>query len=145
MGSATHYAEVQAPVEKVYRYWRDFENFPTMFSDVEKVTAEGTRSHWVVSGPAGKSVEWDAEIEEDIPNERIAWKSMGDNQVDTSGVVRFDRGTTGSTKITVALSYDPPAGKLGEIVAELFKDPDGQVERALDQFKGLVETGALGS
>jgi uncharacterized membrane protein len=145
MGSATHYAEVQAPVERVYAYWRNFENFPTMFSDVEKVVGDGDRSHWVVKGPAGKSVEWDAEIEEDVPNERIAWKSVGDNQVDTSGVVRFDRGAPGVTKVTVALSYDPPAGKLGEIVAELFKDPDAQIERALDQFRNLVETGALGS
>jgi uncharacterized membrane protein len=141
VGSATRYAEVQAPIEKVYGHWRNFENFPSMFSDVERVDVHGNRSHWVVKGPAGKSVEWDADIEEDVPNERIAWRSIGDNQVDTSGVVRFDRGTGGTTKVTVALSYDPPAGKLGELAAELFKDPDGQLERALAQFKDLVESG----
>ena len=143
MGSATRYVEVSAPIEKVYSYWRNFENFPAIFSDVEKVISEGNRSHWVVAGPAGTSVEWDAEITEDLPNERIAWRSVGDNQVDTSGVVRFDKGDAG-TKVTVALSYDPPAGKLGQIVAEVLKDPDKQLEVALTEFEGLVEGGGLG-
>lgn len=145
MGSATRYAEVNAPIEKVYAYWRNFENFPSIFSDVEKVTVDGPRSHWVVTGPAGKSVEWDAEITEEMRNERISWRSVGDNQVDTSGVVRFDPGDDpATTKITVALSYDPPGGKLGVIVAELFKDPDTQVERGLEEFRRVVESGALG-
>ncbi|MDP9224608.1 MAG: SRPBCC family protein [Actinomycetota bacterium] len=143
MGSATHYAEVDAPIEMVYGYWRNFENFPVMFSDVERVEVRGNRSHWVVKGPGGTRVEWDADIEEDVPSERIAWRSVGDNQVDTSGVVRFDRGDEATTKVTVALSYDPPAGKLGEVVAELFKDPDGQLEVALDQFKTVVQSGGL--
>ena len=139
MGSATRYAEVAAPAEKVYSYWKNFENFPQIFSDVEKVIVDGPRSHWVVKGPMGKTVEWDAEITEDVPNERIAWKSVGDNTVDTSGAVRFDRGEAGTTKVTVALSYDPPGGKVGELVAEVFKDPDAQVEKALDEFMRLVE------
>ncbi len=105
---------------------------------------DGPRSHWVVSGPAGKSVEWDAEITEEVRNERISWRSVGDNQVDTSGVVRFDPGDEGTTKLTIALSYDPPAGKLGEIVAELFKDPDVQLERGLEEFRRVVESGGLG-
>ncbi|MDQ3646098.1 MAG: SRPBCC family protein [Actinomycetota bacterium] len=143
MGSATRYAEVNAPVAEVYAYWKNFENFPAMFSDVEKVVVDGTTSHWVVSGPAGKSVEWDAEVTEDVPNERIAWRSVGENTVDTSGVVRFDEGVGDATKVTVALSYDPPAGKLGEIVAEVLKDPDGQLERALQEFSRIVESGGL--
>ncbi|MFN2389145.1 MAG: SRPBCC family protein [Actinomycetota bacterium] len=145
MGSATRYAEVSAPVDQVYSYWKNFENFPTMFSDVEKVVVDGARSHWVVTGPAGTSVEWDAEVTEDVPNERIAWRSVGDNTVDTSGVVRFDRSDAGGTKLTVALSYDPPAGKIGEIFAEIFKDPDVQLERALAEFGRVVGSGGLGA
>lgn len=145
MGSATRYAEVAASVEKVYDYWKNFENFPEIFSDVEKVVVDGPRSHWVVKGPGGKSFEWDAEITEDVPNERISWRSVGDNQVDTSGVVRFDPGDAGRTKVTVALSYDPPAGKLGEVVAELFKDPDKQLETALDEFIRVVESEGWGT
>jgi len=82
-------------------------------------------------------------IVEDIPNQRIAWKSVGDADVGNAGAVRFDdRGAT--TNIEVSLEYDPPAGKAGELVAELFKDPDKQVQRAVDGFRQVVESGRLG-
>ena len=68
MGSAAQYFEVEAPVAQVYAYWRDFSNFPAFMPDVKEVTVTGsTTSHWKVSGPLGKSVEWDAEIVEDLP------------------------------------------------------------------------------
>lgn len=142
MGSATRYAEVAAPVDQVYAYWKNFENFPAIFSDVEKVIVEGQNSHWVVKGPAGKTVEWDARVSEDVPNERIAWESVGDSEVNTSGVVRFDE-AGGGTKVTIALSYDPPGGKVGEVVAEILKDPDKQLEVALDEFRKVVEAGGI--
>ncbi|HSO51548.1 MAG TPA: SRPBCC family protein [Actinomycetes bacterium] len=144
MGSAAQYFEVQAPVAQVYAYWRDFSNFPSFMPDVEEVTVTGpSTSHWKVSGPLGKSVEWDAEIIEDVPNQRIAWKSIGDADVDNAGAVRFDdRGAT--TNIEVSLEYDPPGGKAGELVAELVKDPDKQVQRAIDGFRQVVESGRLG-
>ena len=101
-----------------------------------------TTSHWVVAGPFGRTVEWDAEITEDIPNQRIAWRSLGDADVDNAGAVRFDdRG--GTTNIEVALEYHPPAGKAGELVAELVKDPDKQVERAVEGFRKVVQAGSL--
>ena len=135
MGSAAQYFEVEAPVAQVYAYWRDFSNFPAFMPDVEEVT---------VTGPLGKSVEWDAEITEDIPNQRIAWRSIGDSQVDNAGAVRFDdRG--GTTNIEVSLEYHPPGGKTGELVAELFKDPDKQVQRAVENFRLVVERGGLGA
>ena len=145
MGSAAQYFEVAAPVEQVYAYWRDFSHFPAFMPDVEEVTVTGpTTSHWKVSGPLGKSVEWDAEITEDVPNQRIAWTSIGDSQVDNAGAVRFDdRG--GTTNIEVSLAYHPPAGKAGELVAELFKDPDKQVQRAVENFRLVVERGGLGA
>ena len=68
---------------------------------------------------------------------------MGDADVDNAGAVRFDdRG--GTTNIEVALEYNPPGGKAGELVAELFKDPDKQVQRAVDGFRQVVESGRLG-
>ena len=143
MGSAAQYFEVEAPVEQVYAYWRDFSHFPSFMPDVEEVTVTGpTTSHWKVSGPLGRSVEWDAEIVEDVPNQRIAWRSVGDAEVDNAGAVRFDdRG--GTTNIEVALEYHPPGGKAGELVAELVKDPDEQVKRAIDGFRQVVESGRL--
>jgi uncharacterized membrane protein len=66
-------------------------------------------------------------IVEDIPNQRIAWRSIGRADVDNVGSVRFDdRGAT--TNIEVSLEYNPPGGKAGELVAELVKDPDKQVQ-----------------
>lgn len=67
---------------------------------------------------------------------------MGDAEVDNAGAVRFDdRGET--TDIEVSLEYHPPAGKAGELIAELFKDPDKQVERAVENFRKLVRTDGL--
>jgi uncharacterized membrane protein len=144
VGSAAKYFEVQAPVEQVYAYWRDFSHFPSFMPDVKEIRVTGaTTSHWVVAGPLGKTVEWDAEITEDIPDQRIAWSSVGDADVANAGAVRFDdRG--GMTSIEVSLAYDPPAGKAGELAAELLKDPDKQVERAVENFREVVETGSLG-
>jgi uncharacterized membrane protein len=112
VGSAAQYFEVEAPVAQVYAYWRDFSNFPAFMPDVQEVTVTGpTTSHWKVSGPLGKSVEWDAEIVEDLPNQRIAWRSVGDADVQNAGAVRFDdRGAT--TNIEVSLEYHPPGGRL---------------------------------
>lgn len=143
MGSAARYFEVQAPVNQVYAYWRDFSHFPEFMPDVKEVRITGpTTSHWVVSGPMGKNVEWDAEIVEDRPNERIAWRSREGSQVETSGAVRFDsRGP--ATNIEVSLEYNPPGGKVGELVAEALKDPDKQIDRAVANFRKLVESGGL--
>jgi uncharacterized membrane protein len=143
VGSVARYFEVEAPVEQVYAYWRDFSHFPSFMPDVQEVRVTGpTSSHWVVTGPLGKSVEWDAEITEDIPNQRIAWTSVGDAEVDNAGAVRFeDRGRM--TGLEVSLDYNPPAGKAGELVAELFKDPDKQVERAVENFRKVVQAGSL--
>ena len=144
MGSAAKYFHVEAPVEQVYAYWRDFSHFPAFMPDVKEVQITGpTTSHWVVSGPLGKTVEWDAEITEDVPNRRIAWRSLSGAEVDNAGAVRFDdRGET--TDIEVSLAYNPPAGKAGELVAELLKDPDKQVERAVENFRKVVQAGGLG-
>jgi uncharacterized membrane protein len=145
VGSATKHFEVQAPVEQVYAYWRDFSHFPSFMPDVKEVHVTGpTTSHWVVAGPLGRTVEWDAEITEDIPNRRIAWRSVGDADVDNAGAVRFDdRG--GRTAVEVSLEYSPPAGKAGELVAELLNDPDKQVERAAESFRKVVQAGGLGA
>jgi uncharacterized membrane protein len=103
---------------------------------------DGTTTHWKVHGPFGKSVEWDARIVEDLPNQKIAWASIGsDNTVATSGAVRFDdHGDT--TGVEVALTYEPPVGVLGEAVATLFADPQDKVERAVEAFKERIEAAA---
>jgi uncharacterized membrane protein len=138
MGSAAKYFQVEAPVERVYAYWRDVLH-------ARRRGGPGNRSdHQPLGrlGLLGKTVEWDAEITEDIPNQRIAWRSVGDADVANAGAVRFDDHGD-ATGIEVSLEYDPPAGKAGELAAELLKDPDRQVERAVESFRGVVGTGSL--
>ncbi len=140
MGAVSKYVTVEAPVEQVYDYWRDFTHFPDFMPHVKEVTAVGgddTRTHWKVDGPLGIDAEWDARIVEDVPNEKIAWASDEDSRVKNSGVVRFDS-RNGHTNVEVAIEYDPPAGKAGEIAAKLFEDPEQQVQDALDRFKQIA-------
>src|SRR5512133_1212058 len=101
---------INRPIDEVYAFWRDFENLPRFMYHLEHVeTTSDRRSHWVAKAPAGKAVEWDAEIIDDRPNELISWKSVGaDDDVRNSGTVRFteapgDRGT----EVRVDLQYDP--------------------------------------
>jgi uncharacterized membrane protein len=131
---------VEAPPTRVYRYWRDFEHFAEFMEDVEQVRRNQDGSwHWVVKGPLGKRVEWDAVVTEDVPGEVIAWKSVGDNDVDQVGTVRFAPAERG-TELHANIAYSPPAGKVGKAVAEVVKDPDQQVARSLERFRELVES-----
>jgi uncharacterized membrane protein len=149
MGSVAHYLEVNAPADQCYAWWRGLTNLPQILPDVESVTPrDGSThvTHWKVSGPLGKTVEWDATIVEDVPGTRIAWATEDSSGADVknAGAVRFDDhgGTTG---VEVSLQYDPPAGVLGEAVAKLFGDPQDKVEKALAAFKQAIEANTPGS
>lgn len=146
MGSVAHYVEVNATPEKVYGWWRGLTNLPSILPDVKKIEARGgddTMTHWVVSGPLGKDIEWDAKIVEDVPNTRLAWASV-DGTVSNAGAVRFDdHGET--TGVEVSFQYDPPAGAAGELVAKLFSDPQDKVEHALQEFKRTIEAATPGT
>lgn len=137
---------IRHPVEVVYGYWRDFSNLPSFMNHLASVQVHGNgRSHWTANAPAGRTVEWDAEIVEDKPNERIAWRSLEGSQVPNSGVVWFtpapgDRGT----EVRVELTYDPPAGVLGKVAAKLFgEEPQQQVTDDLRRLKQVLETGQV--
>jgi uncharacterized membrane protein len=134
---------VAAPVEQVYEFWSSFENFPRFMSNVREVrrNADGS-SHWVVAGPAGVPVEWDAVITRQTPNELIAWKSVEGASVENAGIVRFDSNADGSTRVEVKLSYNPPTGAVGHAVAALFcADPKTEMDEDLMRLKSLLETG----
>jgi len=145
MGTVAHYLEINASADQCYAWWRGLTNLPQILPDVESVTAQAGSTdvtHWKVSGPLGKSVEWDAKIVEDLPGAKIAWASVESSGLDVknSGAVRFDdHGAT--TGVEVSLAYDPPAGLLGDAVAKLFADPQDKVEKALEAFKTTIEQG----
>jgi uncharacterized membrane protein len=132
--------------EELYRFWRDFENLPRFMKHLESVRVTGDgRSHWVAKAPAGSSVEWDAEITEDRPNELIAWRSLEGADVDNSGSVRFEPapGNRG-TIVKVEIDYNPPGGVIGAAVAKLFgEEPGQQTQDALRCLKQVMETGEI--
>jgi uncharacterized membrane protein len=149
MGTVAHYLEVNAPASQCYAWWRGLTNLPQIMPDVTSVEPQAGSTevtHWKVSGPLGKAVEWDARIVEDIQDEKIAWASVDSSrgEVKNSGAVRFDDhgGTTG---VEVSLAYDPPAGPVGEAVAKLFADPQDKVEKALQAFKETIEAATPGT
>jgi uncharacterized membrane protein len=137
---------IKRPVEEVYRYWRDLTNLPSFMIHLESVEpAEGGRTHWTANAPAGRTVEWDAEVVEDTPNQRIAWRSLEGSQVANSGSVSFTPAPgEGGTEVRVELSYDPPGGALGKVVAKLFgEEPQQQVTDDLRRLKQVLETGEV--
>jgi uncharacterized membrane protein len=132
--------------EELYQFWRDFRNLPRFMQHLESVEETGNgRSHWVAKAPGGTSVEWDAEITEDRPNELIAWHSLEGADVDNSGSVRFERapGSHG-TIVRVEIEYNPPGGVIGAAIAKLFgEEPGQQVQADLRRFKQVIETGEV--
>jgi len=131
----------------LYDVWRDFDNLPRWMSHLESVRLTGeNRSHWVVKGAVGAivdTVEWDAEIVEDRPNECIAWRSLGSRDVEHSGSVRFELAPAGrGTEVHVQLAYRPTGGMLGGAVAKLFgRSPGQQIQEDLRRFKQTMEAG----
>ena len=137
---------VNRSIEAVYQFWKAFENFPSFMRHLEAVTLiDDRRSHWKAKAPAGASVEWDAEITQDRPNEWIVWESLADADVQHFGSVRFQPapGARG-TEVRVQLQYRPPAGTLGRGVAWMFgEEPDQQIREDLRRFKQIMETGEV--
>ena len=132
--------------EEVYRFWRDLENLPSFMYHLKSVSVDSAgRSHWVTNSPLGDRVEWDAEITEDVPNERIAWKSLPGTKVDNRGRVEFTPTPDGrGTEIRVTMSYAIPGGTLGKAVATLLgESPEQQVNDDLRRLKQLLETGRV--
>src|ERR1044071_585431 len=132
--------------EELYRFWRNFENLPRFMNHLESVKDLGEgRSHWVAKAPAGKTVQWDAEVYNEKENELIAWRSLEGADVDNAGSVRFEPAPEGrGTVVRVTLKYDPPAGKLGSLVAKLWgEEPSQQIEEDLRRFKQVMETGEI--
>lgn len=136
--------EVQAPLQDVFTYWSNLENFPQIMRNIEEVRVIDTeRSHWKVRGPLGKTVEYDAKTTEMSPERGIGWNSV-EGEVDTSGQVRFEEVAAGRTRIDVTMNYaDPPGGRVGEMAAEALSNPEREMREDLENFARRVERGEL--
>ena len=133
---------IKRPREELYRFYRNFENLPRFMRHVDRIDVlSDQRSHWVVKAPGGRKVEWDAEIEDERENERIAWRSIEGGDIRNSGVVEFrDAPGNRGTEIRARLSYEPPMGPLGRGIAMLFREEPGQQARDdLRHLKQLME------
>ena len=136
---------INRPIEDVYNFWHNFENLPTFMKHLKEVRDEGNgRSHWVATSPTG-TVEWDAEITADRPNEMIGWRSLPDSQINNVGGVHFRPAPNNrGAEVEVSLVYEPPAGAAGALIAKLFgEEPTVQVTEDLRRFKSLMEAGEI--
>ena len=139
-----HSVVIDRPAQDVYDFWRKLDNLPQIMSHLESVTAlDEKRSRWVAKAPLGTHVEWEAEIVNDKPGQRIGWHSLPGATVDNAGSVQFESLPNGGPRVHVALSYRPPAGPLGAAVAKLFgEEPSQQIAEDLQKFKAAFEGNA---
>lgn len=129
--------------EELFSFWRQFDNLPRFMKHLESVTCSGlNRSHWVAKGPAGKNVEWDAEIYNEKPNEMIAWRSLEGADIVNAGSVHFKPLGVRGTEVKVVLNYNLPGGKISALFAKLFASEPGQmIADDLRRLKQILETG----
>ena len=129
--------DVDVPVRTAYNQWTQFESFPKFMGGVESISQiDDTHSHWVTN-IAGVEREFDTEITEQHPDERVAWRSVG-GDTDHAGVVTFHRLEEAKTRVMVQIDWE--AKGLVEKVGSAFNVDDRQVTSDLERFKDLVET-----
>lgn len=135
---------IDRPAMDIYHFWRDYANLPRFMGDIESVTGSGSHSHWVAKEPLGVSLEWDAEIHNDVPGELIAWRSTG-GQVETAGSVHFAPAPGGrGTEVRVNQKFNPPGGRLAVAAARLLgHDPASLTRANLRRLKALMEAGEI--
>jgi len=128
----------------LYRYWRNFENLPQIMSHLSSVRIlDDQRSRWTARAPTGLGASWEAAVINDVPNEKIAWRSLYPATISNAGSVQFIPAPKGrGTNVTVTLAYIPPAGEIGAWIARFFgNDPAAVVREDLRRFKSIFEAG----
>ena len=132
--------------EELYAFWRNFENLPRFMPHLVSVrTLDNRRSHWVARAPAGRTVEWNAEIINEIPNQLIGWRTLSGSDDVSAGSVRFkSAGPDRGTHVHVHMQYNPPAGRVGAAIAWMLgHDPNQVIHEDLRRLKQLLEAGEV--
>ena len=130
----------------LYTFWRQLNNLPQVFSHLCSVETTGPRtSHWVMEGPVGTKLEWDAEIINDVKPDLIAWKSLPGSDIASAGSVSFRenlRNGQDATDVIVVMQYDAPGGAAARAIAWLEgMEPARVVREELARFKESFEFG----
>ncbi len=136
MATIEESVEVEVPVRTAYNQWTQFEEFPRFMEGIEEVRQlDDTRVHWVAE-IAGQRREWDAEITEQIPDERISWCST--EGATNSGVVTFHRLGDGKSKVMLQLDFEPEGAmeKAGAKLGVVKTRTKGDLKR----FKEFIES-----
>jgi uncharacterized membrane protein len=116
---------VERPVNEVFEFCRDFENFPKIVDVLLSVEdSQDGRSHWAVRSPTGQTIEWDAIVTKYVPNAVIAWESVPGSVVRAGGVMRFSPLSEKETRIDVSLTYQPLRTGLNEALHALVASPN---------------------
>jgi uncharacterized membrane protein len=132
--------------DELYARWRDLSRLPDLMAHLQSVTQlDERRSRWVARGPGGTRVAWEAEITADEPGRLIAWRSVEGSDLENAGSVRFTPAPGGrGTEVKVRLSYELPAGRVGETAVTLLGESgDQEVREDLRRFKQRMETGEV--
>jgi len=135
MASVTESIDVDVPVSTAYNQWTQFESFPKFMGGVERITQlDNTHTHWKTK-IGGVEREFDTEITEQHPDERVAWKST--DGTTHAGVVTFHRLSDQQTRVTVQVEWQPQgmAEKAGSVIGA----DDRQVKSDLQKFKDYIE------
>ena len=128
--------EIAVPVSTAYNQWTQFEDFPHFMEGVKSVTqTDDTHLHWVAE-VAGKEKEWDAEITEQHPDERVAWNAT--SGAENAGVVTFHRVSDESTRVTLQMDVDPEG--MVENVGTALGFLERRVKGDLERFKEFIES-----
>jgi uncharacterized membrane protein len=142
----TRAVTVNRSPEDAYAFWRNLENLPRFMQNLASVRTMGdNRSHWILRIPGNATVEWDAELTAERPNELLAWRTLADADVEHSGRVEFapapgQRGT----EVKMSVQYRPPGGRMGKPFARLLNAVTAQqVKEDLRRFKQIVEAGEI--
>ena len=140
MANVTRTVVVQGNLADVYRLWTEFENFAMFMRHIRSVRRTGPdATHWVMEGPLGTRIEWDARTTVLEPNSRVAWQSTG-GDIEQSGSVIFDEVKPAMIRITATIDFSPPGGELGERLVEFFGDLPARVQEDLDNFKAYARS-----
>jgi uncharacterized membrane protein len=135
MAEVTESVDVEVPVQTAYNQWTQFEEFPKFMEGVEEVRQlDDTHLHWVAE-IGGQRREWDAEITEQRPDERVAWRST--NGTTNAGVVTFHRLSDSTTRVTVQMEWEPEG--ISEKVGAAVGTDDRRVRGDLERFKEMIE------
>ena len=136
MSEVQRHVDVHCPASTVYNQFTQFEEFPRFMSGVKQIRQLNDRKqHWKIE-IGGVEREFDAEITEQIPDKRIAWKSTDGKT--HSGVVTFHRLSDDDTRVNLQMAYDPEG--FTENAADLLGVISGRLQGDLDRFKDFIET-----